>query len=155
MKVYLVQHGNALAKDVDPDRPLSEEGIRDVEKIAAFIKPLNLSISSIWHSGKTRAGQTADILAGAVKSSEGVTQHDCLSPNDDVTKIKDELTGSKQDIMIVGHLPFLSRLASLLISGSTEKEVVAFKQGGIVCLQADDRINFQLGWMITPQLQSQ
>ena len=152
MKVYLVQHGNALTKDVNQDRPLSKEGRRDVEKIAAFIKPLNISMVSLWHSGKTRAAQTAEILAGAVKSTEGVIQRDGLSPNDDVTKVKDELTGIKQDIMIVSHLPFLSKLASLLISGSTETETAVFKQGSIVCLQTDDGNHFQLGWMVTPQL---
>jgi phosphohistidine phosphatase len=54
--------------------------------------------------------------------------------------------------MIVGHLPFLSKLASLLLTGSESSETVAFKQGGIVCLKCKDKNLWQIDWMITPEL---
>jgi len=44
MKLYLVQHAKAASKEVDPERPLTEEGHRDIQKVAAFIRPLNLCV---------------------------------------------------------------------------------------------------------------
>ena len=66
MKLYLVQHAKAASTDVDPKRPLTEEGRQDIQKVAAFIKPLNLSVDYLWQSTKTRAIQTAEVLSEVV-----------------------------------------------------------------------------------------
>ncbi len=152
MKLYLVQHAKAASKDVDPQRPLTEEGRRDIQKVAAFIKPLNLSVDYLWHSGKKRAQQTAEILADVVEVRKEMAAHDGLAPNDDVSKLKDEIISDQNDIMIVGHLPFLPKLASLLLTGSESSNTVAFRNGGIVCLDYSDDNQWQLDWMIIPEL---
>jgi len=152
MKLYLVQHGNAVASEVNPERPLSERGRQDVEKIAGFIKPLKLNIDYIWHSEKKRAAQTAEIIAASISPQKGCIQRQGLAPNDDVMALKDEVVSVDQDIMIVGHMPFLSRLASLLLTGSESVNTVAFKQGGIVCLSCSEQDRWQLDWMVTPEL---
>jgi phosphohistidine phosphatase len=151
MKLYLVQHAKAASKEVDPERSLTEEGLRELKKVAAFIKPLNLSIDYLWHSGKKRARQTADILAEVITISEEHAARDGLAPNDDVKTIENQIMSLKQDIMIVGHLPFLSKLASLLLTGSDSSETVAFRNAGIVCLNHTDN-QWQLDWMITPEI---
>ncbi len=152
MKLYLVQHAKAASKDVDPQRPLTEEGRRDIQKVAAFIKPLNLSVDYLWHSGKKRAQQTSEILADVVEVNKEMAAHDGLAPNDDVSKLKDEIISDQNDIMIVGHLPFLNKLASLLFTGSKSSNTVAFRNGGIVCLDYSDGNQWQLDWMIIPEL---
>jgi phosphohistidine phosphatase len=152
MKLYLVQHAQAASKDVDPERPLTEQGRRDAEKIAAFVKPMDLTIDYLWHSGKTRAAQTAEILAPAIEAARQTTAHEGLSPNDDVRAIRDEIEAAQRDIMLVGHLPFLGKLASLLLAGSESAEPVAFKQAGIVCLEYSDENQWQINWMVTPEL---
>jgi len=152
MKLYLVQHAKAASKETDPQRPLTEEGHRDLQKVAAFIKPLNLSVDYLWHSGKTRARQTAEVLAKVIEVRKEMTAHDGLSPNDNVTVLKDELISSRQDVMIVGHLPYLPKLASLLLTNSESSNPVAFKNGGIVCLDYSDENQSQLDWMIIPEL---
>jgi len=152
MKLYLVQHAKAASKDVDPQRPLTEEGRRDIQKVAAFIKSLNLSVDYLWHSGKKRAQQTAELLAEVIRVNKANVPHAGLGPNDDVTVLKDELVSGRQDIMIVGHLPFLPKLASLLLTGSESSNTVAFKQAGIVCLDYSDDNKWQLDWMIIPEL---
>ena len=78
--------------------------------------------------------------------------HEGLAPNDNVTLLKDELISGRKDIMIVGHLPFLSKLASLLLTNSESSNTVAFKNGGIVCLNCSDDNQCQLQWMIIPEL---
>ena len=150
MRLFLVQHAKSASKEADPERPLTEEGRRDIEKVAAFIKPLKLTVSYLWHSGKTRAQQTAEILAEAVNAGKEMTIHYGLAPNDDVRTIKEEIETVRQDIMIVGHLPFLDKLASLLLTGSESAGIVAFKQGGILCLSNEN--NWQIEWMIIPEL---
>ncbi|MCH7558218.1 MAG: phosphohistidine phosphatase SixA [Planctomycetes bacterium] len=152
MKLYLVQHAKAASKDADPQRPLTEEGRRDIQKVAAFIKPLNLSVDYLWHSGKKRAVQTSEFLAEVVKINETQIIHDGLGPNDDVTALKNELISARQDIIIVGHLPFLSKLASLLLTGCESSNTVAFKQAGIVCLDYSGDNQWQLDWLIIPEL---
>ncbi len=151
MKLYLVQHAKAASKEADPQRSLTEEGRRDIQKVAEFIKSLNLSVDYLWHSGKTRALQTAEILAEVVEVAE-MSAHDGLAPNDDVSTLRDEIISDRQDIMIVGHLPFLPKLTSLLLTNSQSSNPVAFKNGGIVCLDYSDDNQWQLSWIIAPAL---
>jgi len=152
MKLYLVQHAKAASKEADPQRSLTEEGRRDIQKVAIFIKPLDLSVDYLWHSGKNRAQQTAEILAEVVEVKKEMAALDGLAPNDDVSTLRDEIISDKKDIMIVGHLPFLSKLTSLLLTGSEASNTVAFKNGGIVCLDYSDDNQWHLDWMIIPEL---
>jgi phosphohistidine phosphatase SixA len=152
MKVYLVQHGQSVSEDVDPSRPLSEKGQKEVEKLAQFLKGLNLKIRVIFQSGKTRATQTAEILNPKVTSSGGIMKKQGLAPNDPVDPWLEELNKSPDDVMIVGHLPFLSRLASRLLG--REEEVINFQPGGIVCLEKMEHSQWQIRWMVVPELLS-
>jgi len=152
MKLYLVQHAKAASKDIDPDRALTDVGRRDIQKVAAFIKPLNTEVDFLWHSGKTRAAQTAEVIAGVVNIKTQMTTRDGLAPNDDVTVIKDELITGEHDVMIVGHLPFLSKLASLLLTDNESAGIIAFQNGGIVAFEQSSEGRWQINWMIIPDL---
>lgn len=152
MKVYLVRHGEAVSSQFDPKRPLSEHGLADIRKVASFIKPLKISVEHVWHSGKLRAAQTADILAESVSVEKDCSAHKDLGPNDDVTIIADELEAYNTDLMIVGHLPFLVYLTSLLVAGKETANVAAFDAGSIACLYRSDSGRWQIEWMITPEL---
>jgi len=152
MKLFLVQHAKAASKEVDPQRPLTAEGRSDMQKVSTFINPLRIIVDSLWHSGKTRARQTAEILTKVVTVENEMTAHDGLAPNDDVQAIKEVIVFAGRDLMIVGHLPFMAKLASLLLTGSESSEKVAFRQGCIVCLSCEGKNQWQIDWMITPEL---
>ncbi|MFZ2148552.1 MAG: phosphohistidine phosphatase SixA [Sedimentisphaerales bacterium] len=152
MRLYLVQHAKSASKEADSQRSLSEEGRREIQKVAAFIKALDLSVDYLWHSGKKRAQQTAEILAEVIEVRKEMAAQVGLAPNDYVEAIKDEIVSANRDIMIVGHLPFLSNLASLLLTNSKSSNTVAFKNGCIVCLGYSDDNQWQLHWMIIPEL---
>lgn len=152
MRLYLVRHGEAKTKNVDPERGLTDKGRSDVEKVAAFLKPLGLVVSAVWQSGKTRATQTADILGDSLSAAQGVVKHDGLAPLDAVGPVADHVTGSRDDLMIVGHLPFMANLASLLTAGSEYAGVVTFRQGSVVCLETVQQSGWQVRWMVTPDL---
>ena len=68
MRIYLVQHGEAKKENEDPLRPLTEEGIKNAEKVASYLAKLNLKIKKIFHSGKLRAKQTAEIYGKIFKA---------------------------------------------------------------------------------------
>ncbi len=111
MKLYLVQHGKAESKEADPKRPLTETGHRELKKMLSFLKTLNLKVDSIFHSGKMRAEQTAQILSQAVNSKNNVSKRDDLGPNDDVKIINSELQKQQRDVMLVRHLVLPNKLA--------------------------------------------
>jgi phosphohistidine phosphatase len=152
MKLYLAQHAKASSKDVDPQRPLTDEGRQDVKKVAAFIKPLNVNVDFLWHSGKTRAAQTAEALAQVVEVKTQITAREGLAPNGDVATLKDELVSSGHDVMIVGHLPFLSKMAALLLAGNESAGTVAFQQGGMIYLEQSAEGQWHINWMVIPEL---
>ncbi len=152
MKLYLVQHAKAAPKELDPERSLTEEGLRDMQKIARFIKPLNLCVDYLWHSGKKRAVQTAEVLAKVIKVNKTPTVHEGLGPTDDVTALRTELAFAANDIMIVGHLPFLGGLASVLLTDCELTNIVTFKNAGIVCLNCSEADKWQIDWVVTPEL---
>jgi phosphohistidine phosphatase len=113
---------------------------------------MNLSVDYLWHSEKKRAIQTAELLAEAIEIKKAKAVHERLGPTDDVAILKDELSTAADDIMIVGHLPFLNKLASLLLAGCESAETVAFKNAGIIALVRSEGNQWQIGWMVTPEI---
>lgn len=149
MKLYLVQHGIAVPEEVDPQKPLSQEGKAQTQKMADYLRRRNIMVDSLWHSPKLRARQTASILASSVRTLE-VRQRDDLNPLDPVSAFPEEIESSGKDLMIVGHLPFLAKLASLLLAGSEESPPVAFCNSGVICLVREER--WRLLWAVVPEL---
>ncbi len=152
MRIYLVQHGESKSKDLDPDRILTDKGVRDVQKVADLLRPLSLTLQAVWHSGKPRAKQTAEILYSALSAREGISQRDGLAPTDPVLSVRQAIETLQGDLMIVGHLPFLSGLAGLLLRGEETDEVVAFQFGGVLCLERNDERTWQVDWMVVPRI---
>ena len=151
MRAFLVQHGEAKSKDLDPERHLTEKGVRDVEKVSRFLEPLGLEVGAVWHSGKARAQETAETLGRSVKATQGILAREGLAPNDVVGLVKEELDRAEKDLMVVGHLPFLARLASSLVADESAK-VIAFRQGGVVCLERDEEGSWSVLWAVVPDL---
>jgi phosphohistidine phosphatase len=152
VRVYLVQHGQSKSKEEDPQRRLTPQGMDEVQKIADFLRPLELGLDAVWHSDKARAQQTAELLAPAVSARDRVVQREGLGPKDQVAPTKQALEEAGGDVMIVGHLPFLSNLAALMITGSEANETVRFQFGCVVCIERDENGKWKVAWMITPSL---
>jgi phosphohistidine phosphatase len=152
MPLYLVRHGEAHSELVDPDRSLTAAGKGTVDGMAQMTAAFRIPVSEILHSGKTRARQTAEIFSKHVKPSTGVKEIKGIKPNDDVTTMALELD-PRLNTMIVGHLPFLERLVSYLVTGSPDRSIIKFQTGGIVCL---DRIetngSWHIKWALMPKM---
>jgi len=149
MKLYLIQHGLSLPEEKDPKRPLSAEGEEETQKTAEFLKTKGITVDCIWHSSKLRAIQTAQIISKFIRCPEILERHD-LNPLDSVSKFAEEIKFLNKDLMIIGHLPFLEKLAALLVTGTESYKIVAFKYSGVVCLEYSD--TWKIAWIITPQL---
>ena len=152
MRIYLMQHGKPVSKEEDSERPLSDEGRNDVERMAEFLQRSGVRIEGILHSGKTRARQTAEIMVSRLNPGLEPQERPGLSPLDDVKEIADQIKEVKQDLWIVGHLPHLARLTSLLIASTKSVPVVSFRQGGVVCLEKGEEGHWFVAWMLVPEL---
>jgi phosphohistidine phosphatase len=152
MALYLIQHGKSLSKDQDPDQGLSAEGIAETERIANQAKDDGVTVSQIRHSVKTRARQTAEIFAGALNPKQGIREISGIKPLDDVAEYAANID-PLENIMLVGHLPFMERLTSFLIMGSIDKPVFKFQNSGIVCLDKDPEAQaWAIRWALMPKI---
>jgi len=148
MTLFFVQHGLAVAKEINPDRPLSEEGRQETASVSAHLRNAGVSVRRIYHSGKTRAEETAQILTGQI--GDGKTyQLSGMGPNDDVKEFAATL--DEDGAMYVGHLPHMEKLVSYLVTGDENAGAVKFSNSGVVCIEKDSA-GFQVIWYLTPSI---
>ena len=152
MALYLIQHGKSLPKDQDPDQGLSAEGIGETQRIANAAKDYGVAVSQIRHSVKTRARQTAEIFGGALNPKQGIQEVSGIKPLDDVAEYAANIDPA-EDIMLVGHLPFMQRMTAFLITESIDKPVFKFQNSGIVCLDKDPETQaWVILWALMPKI---
>lgn len=152
MKLFLVQHGEACAKEVDPDRPLTDQGRADVGRLADFLLKAGLRAERVIHSGKLRARQTAERLGDAIAPGVALEESGLINPNDNPKAFDWQSESWDRDTLVVGHLPFMARLVSHLVLGEEDRPVSAFQPGSVVCLEHDEDARWLVAWMIRPEL---
>ena len=152
MALYLVQHGRSLSKQEDPEQGLSPDGIDEVVRIAEVARQYGVPVTEIKHSGKKRARQTAEIFAQELNPAQGIEYMEGLKPMDDVVPVARELS-SDRNWMLVGHLPFMERLTTFLLTGITDRPLFKFQNGGIVCLDdVPDSGGWVIRWALMPRI---
>jgi phosphohistidine phosphatase len=155
MDLYLMQHGQATTETEDPERPLTDAGRAAVQRVAKRSRAADVRISGCLHSGKLRAEQTAQLLVREIGVEPSVEARPGLAPNDPVVPVAQWLRAQTehQSLALVGHMPFLGRLASLLVVGDEQAQVVGFQMGGLVKLEPKvDRDGFAVAWALPPDL---
>ena len=135
--IYLVHHADAVGPDVDPQRPLSSVGRMHIDRLARDVAARGVKPEAIWHSGKLRAKQTADVLRQACNPLAEFAAIRGLQPMDPSSWIADALTGGTREVMLVGHMPNLPRVLTRLVTGRDEPPL-EFPQHGIVALDMGD-----------------
>jgi phosphohistidine phosphatase len=150
MRLFVLQHGDALAESIDPQRPLSARGRDEVERMAEFLARAGASVQRVCESGKLRARQSAEIAAAQLAPGVAIETVTGLNPNDAVEPWIEIVNGGTEDTLLVGHMPFLGRfVARLLASGAPA--FVTFTPGSLACLER--RANaWSLEWMLRPEL---
>ncbi len=150
--LYLVQHAAAVPKKEDPERPLSNQGRTDLRAMAAMLVAAGVRVGRVIHSGKTRARQTAQLLAMAVAPDCTPAAQQGLNPKDDPAALAAVVESWSGDCMVVGHQPFMGGLVAHLIAAPDGGEVVAFRPGSVVALEQDQAAGWRIAWMIRPDL---
>ncbi len=152
MALYLVQHGRSFSKDQDPEQGLTETGIDEVKIIAQVAKGYQVPVATIFHSEKKRATQTAKLFSAALQPDKNIQQIAGIKPLDDV-KVFAATLSNADNTMYVGHLPFMEKLTSYLVTGSSDPTVVKFQNGGIVCLeQSSGSGTWFIKWTLMPHI---
>ncbi len=150
MRLYLVQHGDALTKDVDPERSLSDQGRADITRLETWLVTNDVAVSRICHSGKTRARQTAEMLASVLETGGKIRPGEGLGPNDPPEVFLKGLQNVDEDTLVVSHLPFVARVLSQAVTGSPDQQLVEFRPGSIAIIERDERDAWHLIYFACP-----
>ncbi len=150
MALFLVQHGLSLSKDEDPDRGLSGKGKEQTALIAGVAKNYSITVKRIVHSGKKRAVQTATVLQESLLPDNSIEEIKGINPKDDVRLFAESIS-NRDNLMVVGHMPFMEKLVSYLTTGSETNKIYKFQNSGIICLDQEDGKWF-IKWTLNPNI---
>lgn len=155
MRLLLARHGEAVRKDIHPDQPLSDLGHKDVTRLASFLAGNDVRVSRVLHSGKHRAQETALIHATILGPGPVVEESPYpISPGSPTNPLFNALRYEiKNDVMIVGHLPYMDKLLSRLITGTESETCVRYNPGTIVALERKTEVSmWEIIWAMSPAL---
>lgn len=144
MKLYLMRHGDATK---DEPRVLSKRGKKESKKMARLLCDAGIKPSEILCSSAIRARETAEIVSREL--GVPVEEADGLNPEDDAHLWLDRIREKSEDIMLVGHMPNLSRLASLLLIGE-ERDLLDFRKSSVACLESSGEA-WVIRFFVTPE----
>jgi phosphohistidine phosphatase len=160
MNLYLLRHGLAVEPGTpgfrDADRPLTAEGEQKLRQCAQAMAALELSFDLILSSPYVRARETAEIVAAALGARKKLELEECLTPSGSTRSLVTRLSGlgpKVEEVMLVGHEPYLSGLISLLVWGQNAG-LVTMKKGGLCKLAVDSPKHGRcatLEWLLTPK----
>lgn len=147
MRLYLARHGEALNEAEDPKRGLSPMGLQKIDTMGRFLSNGEFNIKHVYHSGKTRAEQTAKILASHLAPEVSIEQRDGLNPNDPIENAIKMIESFQEDTLVVGHLPYMADLAARLTQGA----FFQFQAGNLLCLEGNQGV-WSVVWFFDPAL---
>ena len=135
LKVVLVRHGEATSTSENPERPLTIVGRQHAERVATWLSACGHEVDDVLHSTKLRARQTAKIFGHRLGvHAAKVRNRNGLRPHDDPRDVAAEIDAEDRSVMLVGHLPFLNRIASFLLVNDPDRVRFRFTDAGVVVL---------------------
>ena len=151
MRLYVVQHGDAIPKNIDPDRPLSDQGRADIQRLLEFLADRNIRIGQIFHSGKSRARETAEILRPLLETSGEIHERQGLAPNDAPDDFLGQFDQIETNTLVASHLPFVARVISQALTGEPDRELIQFVPGSIAGIERCDENAWRLFLFVRPE----
>ena len=147
-RLYLMRHGQAETPVNGGESELTTAGRTTIEqqaeRIAALLEREAVPLQRIYHSGKKRAAQTAEIVNARVAPTLKAEARDGLKPNDDPQALLEELQHLQQPSLLVSHLPFIPALVRLLCNEPLTIELETIPAGTVIALHRDPN-----SWHIT------
>jgi phosphohistidine phosphatase len=162
MKLYILRHGEAADHgdpryENDADRPLTARGIRRTKQLAHTLRQLEIAFDVIFSSPLVRALETAEIVERGLRLHNRLEQTDHLAPTGDFDKLiaqVNEIRPRPEDVLLVGHEPYLSALISRLCTGG-QGLALNLKKGGFCRLEVETLRAGRcatLEWLLSPRL---
>jgi phosphohistidine phosphatase len=160
MNIYILRHGLAeetSASQKDADRRLTEEGERKLRHIARAMQAMELSFDLVVSSPYARARETAEIVARAFGLEKRLELSETLTPSGrtrQLVELLNRLAPPWEDVLLVGHEPYLSGLIALLVAGEEDRLSVTLKKGGLARISAATLVHGKCGdleWLLTPR----
>jgi phosphohistidine phosphatase len=160
LSVFLVRHAFAAHADPtqwpdDAERPLTEDGARRFRAAARGLRRMVPAVDGVLSSGFARAWQTAELLhtvTGWPKPEECPALEAGKPASSALALLQDR---EERLIALVGHEPYLSRLASLLCAGSEDVLNLELKKGAVALLACDGPVEpagARLRWAVAPKI---
>ena len=145
--LHLVHHADALPPSVDAQRPLSGPGRAHADDLAAHAAARGVRPDVIWHSGKLRAKQTAEAFCRACNPLAELSAIRGMQPADPPSWIRDQVVREPRAVMLVGHMPHLPRLLTLLVTGG-EGPLLEFPLHGLIAIEIDEDGRGREAWRL-------
>ncbi len=139
MDILLVQHGEALPENVDPERPLSDTGRAAVKGLSRVLARLELHPEQLVCSPKLRSRQTAEIIQQSLGLDPSVLlESEAFVPGGTVGGMIAELEKlyGRSPVLVAGHMPSLGKLAGYLVAGE-DRAVCEFRNAGLCWIRTE------------------
>jgi phosphohistidine phosphatase len=160
LSLYLVRHAFAGHADAsrwpdDARRPLTADGIRRFRTAALGLRAIAPDVDVVLSSGFTRAWDTAALLHEVTGWPEP-RPAPALEAGKPVEPALELLRGHEgESVALVGHEPFLSRLASILCAGREDALRLELKKGAVALLRVERPPgpgSAALRWAVSPRI---
>jgi phosphohistidine phosphatase len=160
MQLYIVRHGIAVDREdpkcpPDPDRYLTEEGIKKTKAVARGVAELGIGPDVLFSSPYVRAWQTAEIFADALEYPKGkIKKTDHLLPGAEPAALFRELAKEKDAavVFVFGHAPNVDDVLATALG--VKHHVTSMKKAGVALVELK-RVSppgGELVWLGTPKL---
>lgn len=159
MILYVLRHG--IAETIAPGgndaaRHLTPRGRAKMRAAAAGIRALGIPLDALLTSPLPRAAETTQIVASVFGRTPQPRTLPALAPGVAPAEVVRALKPFAREahVMVVGHEPGLSELASLMLTGSTDALALRLKKGGCLAIELSSLVPAAGGvlrWLLTPR----
>jgi phosphohistidine phosphatase len=161
MKLYILRHGDAGEagdpKFKDAERPLTPKGIQRTKQLAHALQQMEIAFDAVLSSPLTRAKETADVVIRGLSFTGKLELTDSLAPFGSMENLVGHLNTLRpapENVLLVGHEPYLSGFISLLCTGGPGLSLT-MKKGGLCRLEVKSPSCGKcatLEWLLQPRL---
>jgi phosphohistidine phosphatase len=149
MKLYLMRHGEAAQTSQSSEQVLTPGGRACIENLAKQLQGKNLYLAQVFHSGKLRAQQTAEIICHELCPDVTPRILDKIKPDDNPVAILPVINSWNEDSLITSHLPFIPNLVTLLTTTNSHLNSINYEPGTFICLKKNNNV-WEIKWVEAP-----
>lgn len=150
MRIFLIRHGEATDVVKDPKRPLTQTGCAQIQNMADYLQIEHAQIKQIFHSGKERSKQTAEIICQTIAPEAPVGVLEELDPDADPKDLMPLIEAFGDGTLYSGHLPYLQNIVENLLN--EEADEIVFNPGSLVILETQDGKTWKLIRCVHPEV---